>query len=102
MIYRGVAFFSAVDVDMECVTPSQSVPIPPGMSLNIEDALEKTRGSFGEEHGTEHVGSLDGHEEPDCMVHRAKMEAQDFGEVKGLAQEVHGVKFEGGIGVGRE
>ena len=25
-----------------------------------------------------------------------------FGEVKGLAQEVHGVKFEGGIGVGRE
>ncbi|KAF8328759.1 hypothetical protein F5887DRAFT_1186091 [Amanita rubescens] len=67
---QGVAFFSAVDVDkclrkevdMECVTPSQQVPIPPGESLNIE-------GSLGEEQGIEHVGSLAGHEEPDCMVH---------------------------------
>ena len=109
----GVAFFPAMDVDkclrkevdMEYLTPSQPVPIPPGESLNIEDVLEKTRGSLGEEHGIEHVGSLDGYEEPDCMVHRAKtaaflkaQAAQDFGEVKGLAQKVHGVKFEGEIG----
>ena len=87
------------------MTPSQPVPIAPGESLNIEDVLEKTRGSLGEEHGIEHVGSLDGYEEPDCMVHRAKtaaflkaQAAQDFGEVKGLAQKVHGVKFEGEIG----
>ncbi|KAF8328293.1 DNA polymerase family A-domain-containing protein [Amanita rubescens] len=110
---QGVAFFSAVDVDkclrkevdMECVTPSQPVPIPPGESLNIEGVLEKTGGSLGEERGVEHVGSLEGYEEPDCMVHRANtaaflkaQAAQDFGEVKGLAQKVHGVKFEGGIG----
>ena len=71
----------------------------------MECALEKTRGSLGEEHGIEHVGSLEGYEEPDCMVHRAKtatflkaQAAQDFGEVKGLAQKVHGTKFDGGIG----
>ncbi|KAF8327638.1 hypothetical protein F5887DRAFT_1190097 [Amanita rubescens] len=110
---QGVAFFSAVDVDkylgkevdMECVTPSQPAPIPPGEFLNIESVLEKTAGSLGEEHGIEHAGSLEGYEEPDCMVHRANtaaflkaQAAQDFGEVKGLAQKVHGVKFEGGIG----
>jgi len=39
------------------------------------------------------------------MVHRGQMAAflkaqaaQDFAEVKGLAQKVHGVKFEDGIG----
>jgi DNA polymerase gamma 1 len=47
---RGIAVSSAVDVDkwlrkevdMECVTPSQPVPILPGESLNIEGVLEKT------------------------------------------------------------
>ncbi len=61
---QGVAFFSAVDVDrclrkevdMECVTPSQPVPVPPGESLNIEGVLEKTRESLGEEHGIETTG----------------------------------------------
>src|SRR6266576_5872864 len=110
---QGIAFFSAVDVDrylrkevdMECVTPSQPVPVPPGESPNIEGVVEKTRGSLGKEHGIEDVGSLEGYEEPDCMVHRAQtaaflkaQAAQDFGEVKGLAQKVHGVKFEVGIG----
>ena len=113
---QGVAFFSAVDVDtclrkevdMECVTPSQPVPIPPGESLNMEGVLQRTEGGhLGEVvvPGGMLAGSLEGYEEPDCMVHRAKtaaflraQAAQDFGEVKGLAQKVHGVKFEGGIG----
>ena len=113
---QGVAFFSAVDVDtclrkevdMECVTPSQPVPILPGESLNMEDVLQRTGGGhLGDVvvPGGMSAGSLEGYEEPDCMVHRAKtaaflraQAAQDFGEVKGLAQQVHGVKFEGGIG----
>jgi hypothetical protein len=57
---------------MECGAPSQPLPIPPRESLNIEGVLEKTRGSWGEEHGTECV-----------CVHRAKTVAQDFGKVKG-------------------
>ena len=112
---QGVAFFSAVDVDtclrkevdMECVTPSQPVPIPPGESLNMEDVLQRTGGGHLGDVVVPLVGSLEGYEEPDCMVHRAKtaaflkaQAAQDFGEVKGLAQQVHGVKFEGGIGDG--
>ena len=91
------------------MTPSQRVPIPPGESLNIEGVLEKTRGSSGEERGTERVGSLEGNGEPDRMIHRAKTApslkaqvAQDFGEVKGLAQKVHGIKFEVELGVGLE
>ena len=113
---QGVAFFSAVDVDrclrkevdMECVTPSQPVPIPPGESLDMEGVLRRTGGGcLGEVMvpADAWVGSLEGYEPPDCMVHRAKSAAflraqatQDFGEVKGLAQQVHGVKFEGGIG----
>ncbi|KAF8347323.1 DNA polymerase family A-domain-containing protein [Amanita rubescens] len=72
--------------------------------LGMDDlggVLERTGGSLGEEHGIEHVGSLEGYEEPDCMVHRANTAAflkAHFGEVKELAQKVHGVKFEGGIG----
>ncbi|KAK2462616.1 hypothetical protein APHAL10511_005349 [Amanita phalloides] len=128
---QSVAFFSAVDVDrclrkevdMECVTPSQPVPIPPGERLGIEEVLERTGeqglGEVGEVGvgvddgagagaGVEGwVGSLEGYEEGECMVHRAAsaaflraQAAQDFGEVKGLAQRVHGVKFEGGIGAG--
>jgi len=43
-----------MSVDMECVTPSQPE------SLNIEGVLGKTRGSLGEEHGIEDIGSLEG------------------------------------------
>lgn len=47
---QSVAFFSEVEVDkvlrkevsLDCVTPSQPVPIPPGESLTILDILEKT------------------------------------------------------------
>ncbi|KIL59116.1 hypothetical protein M378DRAFT_188045 [Amanita muscaria Koide BX008] len=119
---QGVAFFSAVDVDtclrkevdMECVTPSQPVPIPPGESLGIERVLEKTGGSlgpvlpvYGASGAQDLVGSLEGYQEPACLAHRCNSAAflraqatEDFGEVKGLAQQVYGVKFEGGIGGG--
>jgi DNA polymerase gamma 1 len=50
---------------------------------------------------------LECYEEPNCLVHRCQTAAflraqatQDFGEVKGLAQQAYGVKFEGGIGGG--
>ncbi|KAI8322639.1 DNA polymerase gamma [Martensiomyces pterosporus] len=47
---QSVAFFSAVDidhvlrkeVDMECVTPTNATPIPPGVSCGISEILEKT------------------------------------------------------------
>jgi DNA polymerase gamma 1 len=50
----SVAFFSAVDVDhvlrkevfLDCVTPSQPHPIPPGMSLSFVDAVNATNGSL--------------------------------------------------------
>ena len=50
----SVAFFSAVDVDhvlrkevfLDCVTPSQPDPIPPGMNLTFVDAVEATGGSL--------------------------------------------------------
>lgn len=46
---QSVAFFSEVDIDhvlrkevtLDCVTPSQPQPIPPGESLNIVELLEK-------------------------------------------------------------
>ncbi|KAL2313878.1 DNA polymerase gamma [Schizosaccharomyces pombe] len=46
---QSVAFFSSVDIDhvlrkdvkMDCVTPSNKVPIPPGEELTIESVLEK-------------------------------------------------------------
>lgn len=49
---QGVGFFSAVDVDkvlrkevfMECVTPSNPNPIPPGFILEIDETLKKTSG----------------------------------------------------------
>ncbi|ORY32079.1 putative gamma DNA-directed DNA polymerase [Naematelia encephala] len=49
---QGVAFFSAVDVDhvlrkevfMTCETPSHTMPIPAGESLDIHQVLEKTGG----------------------------------------------------------
>ncbi|KAF6765918.1 gamma DNA-directed DNA polymerase [Ephemerocybe angulata] len=115
---QGVAFFSAVDVDtvlrkevfMDCVTPSQPTPIPSGESLDIQGVLEKTNGGslnkdgrpIPEEIDVPYVGSLDGFVTPDCLVHRsphaAFLRAQattDFGEVKALAGQVQGVKFEG-------
>jgi DNA polymerase gamma 1 len=115
---QGVAFFSAVDVDqvlrkevfMPCVTPSQPTPIPPGESLDIVGVLEKTHGgsllkdgrAMPENEAEPYVGSLDGFINPNCLVHRspspAFLRAQattDFGEVKGLAQQVYGIRFEG-------
>ncbi|KAJ9121192.1 hypothetical protein QFC24_004866 [Naganishia onofrii] len=52
---QGVTFFSAVDldrylrkeVDMTCVTPSQSIPLERGESLGIEDLLKITNGDLG-------------------------------------------------------
>ncbi|KAF8168359.1 gamma DNA-directed DNA polymerase [Crassisporium funariophilum] len=116
---QGVAFFSAVDVDtvlrkevdMPCVTPSQPVPIPPGESLDIAAVLAKTNGGTLMKDGRPMTassdelwqGSLDGYIEPDCLSHRAQnaafLQAQattDFGEVKGLAQQVYGKRFFGG------
>ncbi|KAF8216340.1 DNA polymerase family A-domain-containing protein [Mycena galopus ATCC 62051] len=118
---QGVAFFSAVDVDrvlrkevdMPCVTPSQPIPIEPGESLNIEAVLERTNGSLMKDGSPMPTstnepfeGLLDGYTETDCLVHRAKgagflqaQAAEDFGEVKKLAQlENPGTKFAGGIG----
>ena len=50
----SVAFFSAVDidkvfrkeVDMECITPSNQNPIPPGECYTIEDLLKITNGTL--------------------------------------------------------
>ena len=122
---QGVAFFSAVDVDrvlrketdMPCVTPSQPEPIPPGESLVIEQLLALTRGGSlwadGRAMEEEHEGSaswdpLDGYEPPDCMRHRADSAAwlraqatNSFVEVKHLAQNAYGVRFEGDVGRGR-
>ncbi|KAL1740360.1 DNA polymerase family A-domain-containing protein [Schizophyllum fasciatum] len=117
---QGVAFFSAVDVDhvlrkevdMTCVTPSQPHPIPPGESLNITKVLEKTHGGSlwpdGRAMGRESFvpsGTLEGYKEPNCLTHRAQsaafLQAQatsEFNEIKRLAKEVYGTKFEGGIG----
>jgi DNA polymerase gamma 1 len=117
---QGVAFFSAVDVDkvlrkevdMPCVTPSQTVPIPPGESLNIEQVLAKTGGGSLWKDGRP-MGSgsrdweipLEGYNEPDCLVHRADsvafLRAQataELAEVKFLAKQVSG---KGNVGGGR-
>ncbi|KAJ2395720.1 DNA-directed DNA polymerase gamma mip1, partial [Coemansia sp. RSA 2603] len=50
----GVAFFSAVDVDhvlrkevdLDCVTPTNTEPIAPGVSYAVKDTLQLTRGSL--------------------------------------------------------
>jgi DNA polymerase gamma 1 len=120
---QGVAFFSAVDVDhvlrketdMPCVTPSQPSPIPPGESLTIEQILTLTGGGSLWADGRammEEEPALDplvlGYEPPDCMGHRADSAAwlraqatNSFAEVKYLAQESSGVRFEGEVGRGR-
>ncbi|ORX72349.1 hypothetical protein DL89DRAFT_282428 [Linderina pennispora] len=49
---QSVAFFSAIDVDhvlrkevdMECITPTNPTPIPPGTSLGISEILDMTNG----------------------------------------------------------
>ncbi|KAJ1664814.1 DNA-directed DNA polymerase gamma mip1 [Coemansia sp. RSA 1813] len=49
---QSVAFFSAVDVDhvlrkevdMECITPTNPTPIPPGVSYSIKNILDLTNG----------------------------------------------------------
>ena len=117
---RGVAFFSAVnidwvlckEVDLPCVTPSQPDPIAPGESLNIIQILEKTNGgslwSDGRPMQPE-VARLDtlavGYTSPDCLVHRASsaefLRAQatsEFGEVKRLAEMHSGKRYTGDIG----
>ncbi|KAJ9108112.1 hypothetical protein QFC19_002577 [Naganishia cerealis] len=52
---QGVTFFSAVDldrylrkeVDMTCITPSQTIPLERGESMGIEDLLKVTNGDLG-------------------------------------------------------
>lgn len=110
---QGVAFFSAVDidrvlrkeVDMPCVTPSQPIPIPSGESLDILKVLEKTNGGTLRSDGLpmhEEQGEsiLEGYLQSDCLTHRSKsaawLKAQasiDFGEVKGLAEQVSGKTY---------
>ncbi|KAF9077748.1 gamma DNA-directed DNA polymerase [Rhodocollybia butyracea] len=117
---QGVAFFSAVDVDkvlrkevdMPCVTPSQPIAIPPGETLGIGDVLTRTNGGSLWADGRamdpssnltpSWQGNLDGFVQPDCLVHRAHSAAflraqatSDFSEVKHLARQVQGKKFEG-------
>ena len=123
---QSVAFFSAVDVDrvlrkevdMTCETPSHPWVIPPGESLDIVKALERTNGSLWRDgrpmdaselvvgvEGTEEMG---GYQRPDCLVHRAKsagfLRAQatdEFAEVKHLAKQSHGPRrttSSGGVG----
>lgn len=120
---QGVAFFSAVDVDrvlrkevdMPCVTPSQPTPIPSGESLDIVGVLGKTNGGSLWKDGRpmstkvpeDFKGHLEGFSESDCLQHRSHsaaflraQAATDFGEVKGLAQQVYGTRFDGGMGGG--
>ncbi|THV00821.1 gamma DNA-directed DNA polymerase [Dendrothele bispora CBS 962.96] len=117
---QGVAFFSSVDVDrvlrkevdMPCVTPSHPNPIPPGESLNIEGILNKTNGGTLWKDGSametsveeEWEGSSDGYIEADCLAHRAAnpafiraQAASDFGEIKHLAKQVYGKKFDDSV-----
>ncbi|EPS98269.1 hypothetical protein FOMPIDRAFT_1037579 [Fomitopsis schrenkii] len=103
---QGVAFFSSVDVDrvlrkevdMPCVTPSQSSAIPPGESLDITTVLEKTNGGslwadgapMREFDGIECDGNLIGYRQPDCLVHRADsaawLRAQASAEIEEIRQ----------------
>jgi DNA polymerase gamma 1 len=123
---RGVAFFSAVDidkvlrkeVDMPCVTPSQLTPIPPGESLDIDEVLAKTGGGSLMADGRpmdEWDGQKEWNEEemkdyvhPSYLAHRAPSAAflraqatTEVNEITLLAQQVSGRKYEGGIGEGK-
>jgi DNA polymerase gamma 1 len=83
----SVGFFSAVDIDfalrkevhMECITPSQPDPLPPGEALDIQQLLPLTnyslhpRGIAMEEwrNRTEEPPCDEGYIAPDCETHRA-------------------------------
>lgn len=104
---QGVAFFSAVDidwllrkeVDMPCITPSQSIALAPGESLDIQGVLEKTNGGSLWPEGqpmdktpAPGVELQKDYTAPDCLVHRAKtthflkaQATQELGEVKLMA-----------------
>lgn len=86
---QGVAFFSAVDidhvlrkeVDMPCTTPSQSIPIPPGESLDIYRLIERLGSrSLGKEvggaliarDGGGLVGSMRGYRDHDSLEYRSQ------------------------------
>ena len=113
---QGVAFFSSVDVDsvlrkevdMPCVTPSQSDPIPPGESLDITKILEKTNGGslwpdgtpMREFDGIEGDGNLIGYRQPNCLVHRADsaawLRAQASSEIEEIKQLAKNYKAQPG------
>jgi DNA polymerase gamma 1 len=80
--------------------------------LDIVKILGKTNGGTLHKDGLpmsvnpepEFEGSLDGYIQPDCLSHRAKnsffLKAQatdDFGEIKGLAQQASRKRFDGGM-----
>ena len=84
----SVGFFSGVDVDfvlrkevdMECVTPSQTVPLMRGECLTIKDSIVKTNGGSLYRDGREMERWVDrlsepdppaGYTEPDVSKHRA-------------------------------
>ncbi|KAG8905020.1 DNA-directed DNA polymerase gamma mip1 [Tulasnella sp. 403] len=109
---QSVAFFSSVDidwvlrkeVDLECITPSQSVPITPGERVDIAQVLEKTNGGSlwkdgrrmrGEEYKGRERGKEKGYVVPDCLGHRAKQAAflraqctTEKNEIEMLAREL--------------
>lgn len=105
---------------MPCVTPSQPTPIPPGESLGIEELLAHTGGTLWAdgrpmeepEEGSDEERRWDplvGYVRPDCLRHRADSAAwlraqatNSFAEVKYLAQQVSGIKFEGDVGNGAQ
>ncbi|KIM24796.1 hypothetical protein M408DRAFT_331614 [Serendipita vermifera MAFF 305830] len=85
----SVGFFSAVDidfvlrkeVDMDCVTPSQPIPLAHGESLDIKGVLEKTKnGSLWPDRRPmeewrsrpKEPGMEEGYSVPDCTGHRAE------------------------------
>ena len=119
---RGVAFFSAVnidwvlckEVDLPCVTPSLPDPITPGESLNIIQILEKTNGGWlwsdsrpmpPEVATSSSDAPAVGCTSPGYLVHQASsaefLRAQamsEFGEVKRLAEMHSGKRYTGDIG----
>lgn len=110
---QGVAFFSAVDidhvlrkeVDLPCITPSQTQPIPPGENVDIAEVLAKTNcgrlskaGSTGRITLPNAEQLDDGYGAPRCLEHRAtsaaQLQAQSTAEIEEiimLAQKDKGV-----------
>ncbi|KAJ7909346.1 DNA polymerase family A-domain-containing protein [Mycena leptocephala] len=104
---QGVAFFplstwtefSARKLTCLASPLRNRMPFRRGESLNIEAVLQKTNGSLlkdgspmPESSHQPFEGTLDGYNETDCLIHRAKgatflqVGCIDFGEVKHLAQ----------------